>query len=121
MINHKRIVLIIVIGVLLAGNVFFAAMYVPVKKELSLIKSNYEKVQINADVIDFTSLFIKKVIQAEQEVDFETRLSLENAVRELDDTEIMTEWENFIESKTEQEAQNNVKKLLGILIDRIQK
>ena len=44
----------------------------------------------------------------------ETRLSLENAVRDLKDEEIMAEWQNFIASKTEADAQTSVKKLLGI-------
>ena len=52
-------------------------------------------------------------------MDFETRLSLENAVRDLKDKEVMEEWQNFTGSKTEAEAQNSVKKLLGILINKV--
>ena len=66
-------------------------------------------------------MFIKDVLQADKEVDFETRLKLENAVRDLKDQEILAGWQSFIDSKTEQDAQSNVKKLLGILISKIQK
>ena len=90
-------------------------------EKLQDIKINQSKVEINTKVINFTSLFVKKVLQADSEVDFETRLSLENAVRDLKDDEIMKEWQNFTGSKTEAEAQNSVKKLLGILINKIQK
>jgi len=119
--NKKRILIIIIIGALVIGNTFFALNYFTVSKELATAKATETKMELNTKVIDFTSLFIKKVLQANTEVDFDTRLSLENAVRGLNDDEIMAEWQNFTNSKTEADAQNSVKKLLGILIDKIQK
>jgi hypothetical protein len=116
---NKRLIIIIVI--LIAGNIFCGFSYYNAYKELQTIKSSETKVDTNVKVIDFTSMFIKKVLQADQEVDFETRLSLENAVRDLKDEEIMAEWQKFVSSKTEAEAQNSVKKLLEILVTKIQK
>lgn len=110
----------IVIGALIISDVFFGLNYFLVKRELEMVKSTATKVEINDSIVNFTSLFIKKVLQAETEVDFETRLSLENAVRGLKDEEVMAEWQNFVGSKTEAEAQNSVKKLLGILISKVQ-
>jgi hypothetical protein len=120
--NHnKRVIIIIIIGALLVGNVFFGINYFTQAKELQEIKSTQTKTQLNSKVLDFASLFIKKVLQADNEVDFETRLSLENAVRDLEDDQIMAEWQNFVSSKTEAEAQASVKTLLGLLISKIQK
>lgn len=119
--NKNRVLVIIVIGALIISDVFFALNYFTNLQELNTVKNTQAKVETNLKVINFTSLFIKKVLQANTEVDFETRLSLENAVRDLKDPEIMAEWQNFIASKTEAEAQNSVKKLLGILISKIQK
>ena len=119
--NKERLAIIIIIAALVTGDVFFAYNYFSVKQELQTIKSGESKSALNEKIIDFTSLFIKEVLQANTEVNFETRLSLENAVRELKDAEVMAEWQNFTGSKTEQEAQNSVKKLLGILITKIQK
>lgn len=121
MTNSKNIFIIIIILVLLGGNAFFAYSYLNANKELRALESNETKVETNSKVIDFTSLFIKKVLQADKEVDFETRLTLENSVRDLKDDEIKTEWQHFIASKTESDAQDSVKKLLGILITKIQK
>jgi hypothetical protein len=42
-------------------------------------------------------------------------------VRDLNDPQIMAEWQNFTASKTEADAQNSVKTLLGLLVDKIQK
>ena len=117
--NNKRIIIIVI--VLLISNVFFAFKYTTLTEEIKDARSNQVKVEANEKIINFASLFIKKVLQANTEVDFETRLSLENAVRELKDEEVMAEWQNFVASKTELEAQNSVKKLLGILIDKVQK
>ena len=119
--NKKRFLTIIIILVLIAGNVFFALNYYQSSKALQSVKSTEQGSTYNQKVISFASMFIKKVLQANTEVDFETRLSLENAVRDLNDTQIMAEWQNFTASKTQADAQNSVKKLLGILIDKIQK
>ncbi|MEI8175216.1 MAG: hypothetical protein WCG28_04675 [bacterium] len=85
------------------------------------LRNAITQTELNEKVISFASMFINKVLKSEKEVDFETRLSLENAVRDLKDEEVMSEWQNFTASKTEIEAQNSVKKLLGILISKIQK
>jgi hypothetical protein len=119
--NNKRIFYIILFGVLLIATVFFGLQYFTLTQELSEIKTTQSKVELNGKVIDFASMFITKVLQADQEVDFETRLSLENAVRGLEDEEIMAEWQHFVGSKTEAEAQESVKDLLEILIGKIKK
>src|SRR3989339_1958773 len=111
--NEKRFVAIFIV-VLIIGNVVFAYNYFTSHKELEIIKSSQTKVELNQKIINFASMFIKKVLQADKEVDFETRLSLENAVRDLKDEEVMAEWQNFTASKTEADAQNSVKKLLCI-------
>jgi hypothetical protein len=118
---NKRLVFIVVIGALIIGNVFFALNYYFASKDLQEASFTKAKVELNEKIINFSSMFIKKVLQAEKEVDFETRLSLENAVRDLRDEQIMEEWQSFIGSKTETEAQNSVKKLLELLISKIQK
>lgn len=119
--NKKRISFIVFIGILLIGNVFFGLNYFKMTKDLKEIKSAETNTELNEKVLNFTAMFIKKVLQADKEVNFETRLSLENAVREIKDEQIISEWQNFVESKTEIEAQESVKKLLEILISKIQK
>ncbi|OGI68408.1 hypothetical protein A2738_00775 [Candidatus Nomurabacteria bacterium RIFCSPHIGHO2_01_FULL_42_15] len=117
----ERIAIIIIIGSLVIGNVFFGFNYFTLSREIGGVKSGQSKVETNEKIINFTSMFIEKVLQADTEVDFETRLTLENAVRDLKDAEVMAEWQNFTGSGAEADAQNSVKKLLGILIGKIQK
>jgi len=117
--NLKIISLVIVILILSAGDVFFGVKYFVVQKELRQTQTALETQRTNEKVLDFTKLFIEKVLKAETEVDFETRLKLENAVRDLDDEEILAQWSNFVNSKTESETQNQVKNLLELLVSKI--
>ena len=111
---------IIVIFVLLAGSIFLGISNLQMRHKLQtsqLEKINYSS---NQKILEFTESFIEKVLKNENEVDFETRLKLENMVRELDDRQILDNWNRFTASQTEDEAQTQVKNLLELLINKIQ-
>ncbi len=110
---------IILVLILLTGNVFWGVKYFSLQKELQETQTGLETQKLNEKVLEFTKLFIEKVLKAETEVDFETRLQLENAVRNLDDEEILVQWQKFVDSRAEAEAQNEVKNLLEMLINKI--
>lgn len=114
-----KIILIIIIAILIAGNIFFSFQYLANYREARRLGAIANTQKINEQVLAFAKLFIEKVLKAETEASFETRLQLENAVRNLDDNKIMTQWQKFVESKTEAEAQEEVKNLLSIVIEKI--
>lgn len=118
-IPFEKIFLVIVILVLLTSTIFFASRYLALQKKLAEVKRPLEIQEINEKVLDFTKFFIEKVLKAEEEVDFETRLKLESAVRDLEDEEILTQWQKFVDSQTENQAQQEVKNLLELLISKI--
>jgi len=115
----KQKITLIIILVLFLGCIFFGFKYFSLQKELRKARATLETQKTNEKVLEFTKLFIEKVLKAETEVDFETRLKLENAVRNLEDEEILTQWKKFTESKTEAEAQEEVKNLLEMLVNKI--
>lgn len=115
----KSKIILIIILILLAGNIFFGVKYFALQKELRQTQASLDVQKTNEKVLEFTKLFINEVLKAETEVDFETRLKLENAIRDLGDAEIFAQWEKFTESKTEADAQIEVKNLLGILVSKI--
>ena len=117
--SKTGIALTIVIIALLAGNIYFGAKYIGTRKELRQEEVLLAVKKQNEKVIQFNQLFIEKVLKAEKEVDFETRLKLENNVRDLNDPDILARWQAFTESKTELEAQTAVKNLLGTLSQKI--
>lgn len=115
----RSLVFVVIILFLLASNVYFVVQYSAVKKELEKTKIELQTKEFNEKILNFTSLFIAKVLKAEGEVDFGTRLNLESAVRDLGDQKILTQWQKFIGSQTEEEAQTEVKNLLEMLVNKI--
>jgi hypothetical protein len=117
--KNQKIILTAIIIVLLLGNVFLGLKYLADKKEAQKSQAALFIQQTNDKVLSFTSLFIEKVLKADSEVNFETRLELENAVRNLGDQEILAQWQKFTEAQTQDEAQSEVKNLLGLLVEKI--
>lgn len=114
-----KLIPITIVVALVAGNIFLAIQYFTVAKELEATKIVNTTQRYNEKVILFIKLFVAKVIKSDKEIDFETRLKLENAVRDLNEPLVLAQWQNFVNSKTEAEAQQNVKDLLAILMDRV--
>lgn len=117
--SRKKIIYLIILILLLVSNFYFVARYRAIEKELQEIKKPVEVQEINTKVLNFTKLFIEKVLKAGGEIDFETRLKLENAVRDIGDPEILAQWQKFVDSKSETEAQQEVKNLLELLVNKI--
>ena len=117
-VNKPKTILIIIL-ILLAGNVFLGVKYFSVVKELRQTETLLQTQTTNKKVLEFSKLFIKEVLKAETEVNFDTRLKLETAVRNLGDEEILNQWQKFTESKTEVQAQEEVKNLLEMLMNKI--
>lgn len=111
---------VIIVLILLAGNVYIGAKCFNLRNKNSVADAVLEKQKINEKVLNFTRLFISSVLKAEGEIAFETRLKLESTVRELNDEEILNKWQEFVNSKTEIEAQENVKNLLEVLVNKIE-
>ncbi len=105
---------------LIVGNVFFGIQYINLKSKLSAIATKAETQVMDKKMLEFAKLFIEKVLKAKGEIDFETRLQLENAVRDLKDQDILNKWQAFTESNTEGDAQIGAKDLLGSLIGKIE-
>ena len=63
-------------------------------------------------------MFEEKVLLSNKEIDFDTRLSLETAVRNLNDQEVFNQWEKFTNSQTKEDATAQAKALLELLIQK---
>ena len=114
----QKIILTIIILILTTVSIFSGFNYFLARKKLQIVEQQLKVQQNNIEVVNFTKLFIDKVLKAEKEVSFEDRLKLENSVRDLDDDEILALWTKFTASKTEAEAQNAVKNLLELLVKK---
>ncbi|MEW5907862.1 MAG: hypothetical protein AB1643_01630 [Patescibacteria group bacterium] len=115
--NTKTLYIIILI--LAVALIILGINYLNLQNELRATKVLLQSQKESQKILEFTKLFIEKVLKAETEVDFETRLKLENAIRNLGDEEILSQWQKFTESKTEADAQTELKNLLELLINKI--
>ena len=105
--------------VLLGTSGLFALLYFSTVKELQGAKVVISSQRYNDLNINFLKMFIKQVIKSDKEVDFDTRLKLENSIRSLNDAELLAQWQKFANSNGEEEAQKKVKNLLEMLVDKI--
>lgn len=113
----KILWLVVVVFLIGAGALLYC--YSITKSELKSAQALVMKQMHNKKTAEFLEMLVNQVIKSNQEVDFETRLKLENAVRDLKDEKILSEWQKFVQSKSEVEAQSNVKNLLGVLVEKI--
>jgi len=119
MIFNQRIIVSIVIVILFAGNVLLASQYYVSLRDIQNKESLLQTYQYNEKVLNFTKLFIGRVLKAESEISFEDRLELENAVRDINDKDFFNQWNTFTSSKTEAQAQEEVKNFLELLLSKI--
>ncbi|PIT89132.1 MAG: hypothetical protein COU27_01950 [Candidatus Levybacteria bacterium CG10_big_fil_rev_8_21_14_0_10_36_7] len=115
----SNLVWVSIVAILLAITVLFGARCVSSQNELGQARAELARRDFNKKVFNFSSLFVNEVLRAESEVDFDTRLKLENAVRDLGDQEILDQWNAFTNSQTAEESQEEVKSLLGLLMEKV--
>ena len=118
--RNKKTIFFSIIALLLATNVFFGFQYVNLQKEFKQTQAQLAAQRTNEKVLVFIKLFVGEVLQSDEEVDFETRLLLENSVRAIGDEEILAQWRSFTESNTEVQAQGEVKNLLVLLVRKLE-
>ncbi len=83
------------------------------------LQSIVDQQKTNTKVVLFTQTLIEKVLKSTSPVDFETRLALENMVRNLNDKTILDKWNDFVNSSDSNQAQVEIKSLLDLLIKKI--
>ena len=87
--------------------------------QLSLIVRAYEAQAINTKTLEFTRMFVEDILMADTEISFDTRLTLETAVRGLNDQQVFDQWQKFTKTTTKEEASNEAKNLLDLLVKKI--
>jgi len=117
--QKAKIVIIILITVLVAGNVCFVTLFFMNRADLQKYKEEVVVQKTNDNVLSFADLFIDKVLLGQGSVNFEDRLSLENAVRDIKDKEIFSNWEMFTKSQNDRESQTAVGNLLKLLFAKV--
>lgn len=117
--QKNRIIILSVIGLLVLAVAFFAGSYILEVQKNKTLQKEITSQKTNHKVMNFLNLFIQKVLKTDKPVSFEDRLQLENAVRDINDPEIMAKWEEFTGGTNEVQIQQGVKELLEVLARKI--
>ena len=117
--KKKQIYLIIII-ILLASNLFLGVKYFNVSKELKETKNTVIIQQEKTKFTEFNKTFISEVLQTKSEVNYDTRLKLDEMVKDIDDKDLTAQWQKFTDSQTEKEAQEETVRLLGLVAERME-
>jgi len=99
--------------------VYFALQAILTSRELADARSQIATDNSDKKILGFSRMFIDDVLNSGKEVDFDTRLKLENAVRDIKDSDILAQWNKFVNSTSEAQAQIEVKNLLALLMEKM--
>ena len=116
--TSEKILTVLVI-ILALSSAYFLTQYFLSKAQLKEANQIIKAQQINEKIIAFTQLFVDKVLSGQTEVSIEDRLQLENTVRGLNDQEIFDQWQKFVKSGIGEDSQQNLNKLLKLLVTKI--
>lgn len=108
-----------IIALLLLIDVICVDQYFNYLERVKIAQNVLATCQHNEKIINFTKMFVSKILKAEGEVSFEDRLVLENAVRDINSKPIFDQWQKFVNAKNEIEAQIELKTLLELLINKV--
>lgn len=118
-IYRKESIPSLIIIVLAVAVIVLASQNYIDRQNLIVAENTVKTFQYNQNILEFTKLFVTKVLKSDGEVSFEDRLKLENAVRNINDKTIFDQWQKFVNAKNETEAQVEVKNLLETIVNRI--
>ena len=117
--DKKNILKNIVIIILILTNIATGYFICVQSENIVNLQKVIDKQKTNTKVIVFTQALIEKVLKSTTPVDFDTRLSLENMVRDINDKSILDAWNSFVNSSDSNQAQIGIKNLLDLLIKKI--
>lgn len=115
----QKKVLVVILVLLLAANIVLLGNWYQARSETREGAMCQARMTANTKILTFLRFFVEKVIRADGEVSFNDRLILENLVQGLNNGAISAEWQKFVDSKTNTEAQRNLKSLLDVLIKEV--
>ncbi|HEY4505008.1 MAG TPA: hypothetical protein VJI73_04530 [Candidatus Paceibacterota bacterium] len=118
--SHRiHVITVTIIGILVIAVVgltfYVSSLNDQITGKVPIVKQSSKQTQI----VLFMNDFINSVLDAPGEVDFETRLRLENEVRDTKDADILAAWKAFTEGKSEADAQERVIELLKVLATKL--
>lgn len=105
--------------IILASNAVWALEFSLEKTARKKAQSELTAFSHNKKISAFQKLFVDKVLKSDGDVDFDTRVLLQNSVNDTGDKDVIEAWNSFLRAKTEDEGQARVKDLLSLLSSKL--
>ncbi len=109
---------IILILILLGFNTYISIQYVSVNKELKQLKNPSGTTVVGVPAAIVLTEVLDVVLNT-RPVTTDSRLKLENDIRQLGDANITAQWEIFLASKDAKTSQASALKVIGLLEDKM--
>ncbi len=109
----------ILLIILVAGNIFFSIQYTESLKQQQIQKE--DNIGTNIKVSRFLKLFVDVVLNTEtgKTISYDSRIKLENDVRDIQDAAITAQWDKFVNSADGKVAQENATALMKMLTNKL--
>ena len=117
--DRTRLFSNILLIILVAGNIFFSIQYTESLKQQQTQKE--DSIGTNIKVSRFLKLFVDVVLNTEtgKTISYDERVKLENYVREIQDVDIIKQWDAFVDSTDSKIAQANAVDLMKTLTNKL--
>jgi len=117
--DKTRLLSNILMIILVAGNIFFSIQYTESIRQQQAQKE--DSIGTNIKVSRFLKLFVDVVLNTEtgKTISYDNRVKLENYVREIQDVDIVKQWDKFVESSNSKVAQANAATLMKMLTNKL--
>lgn len=112
--NKSTVIFLIIVILLVIGITALGTAYFIQERKITVLEDTVGLCNNYGKIVNFEKLFIEKVLASNGAVSYEDRLKLETAVVDTKDEDIIAQWQKFLASTNEQEAQQGVVGLLKL-------
>lgn len=117
--DRTRLVANVLMVVLLGGNIFFSIQYASNIQQEQAKAAAPDDVASRIQTARFLKLYIDTVLTPGSNISVDDRIKLENDIRQLKDADLVRQWDVFVASEGNTEAQVNAVKLMSLLVNKL--
>ncbi len=119
-IDKTRLVSNLLMLILVAGNIFFSIQYTEgIKQQADQAAATVDQDAARIQSARFLKEFIDIVLNTQGTIAFDDRVKLENDIRQIHDSNLTNQWNDFVNSKNAKAAQGSAVKLMSMLTNKM--
>jgi len=120
LLDKSRIVSNLLMLILVAGNIFFSIQYTEgIKQQADLAAATIDTSASRIQAARFMKEFVDIVLNTTGAISLDDRVKLENDLRQIGDSNITKQWNDFVNSKDAKTAQAGAVKLMSMVTNKM--